>query len=123
MVLLSRNELTTIWFDGIKKTATQDDLEWLQKNAPSRWGHTETVETIDEFAMLHTTTLWKYHLSVLIQDVLSAKAKKSSPYRCLFKGLAVEHLSQIAKVLKIEIPKKINGRALTNLILKKLIPD
>ena len=116
MVRLLRNELGTIWFDGIKPKITQEDFKKLQQQAPGTWGRTEKI---DEFRMLNTSTLWKYDFSILIQDVLNIKAKKPLTYQ-FAEGLTVRHLFRVAEILEIEIPEKINGRQLTDLISKKL---
>ena len=121
MVRLLKDELCTIWwggpkYGGVRSKITEEDHKKLRQQAPGTWGETEQI---NEHKILNKGTLSKWDLSGLIQDVLNIKAGRPLTYE-FGEDLMVGHLRQIAELLEVEVPKKTNGRVLTNLILAKL---
>jgi hypothetical protein len=118
MVRIKKRNLGIIWFFGIKPLITEEDFKKLREQGPGTWGQ---AKKLDEFEILNIiSTLSKFDISCLIQDVLNIKAGRPIPSYQVVDGLSLKHLLEVAELLGVEIPKETKGRALTNLIIEKI---
>ncbi len=107
-------ELLTI-FDWLAAQITLRDKRWLNQNQPGFWRGKSIKNAID--AMRKSDT---FYLRTVIESLLDAKRREKASYYRPVTTLAVQDLLQIVQMLKIEIPDKISGPELRDLIIGKI---
>jgi hypothetical protein len=118
MVKIKKRDIKIIWFFGITPLITEEDFKKLREQGPGTWGQ---AKKLNEFKILNImNTLSKLDISCLIQDVLNIKAGRPIPSYQFAGGLSMKNLLEVAELLGVEIPKKISGQGLTNLIVEKI---
>jgi len=111
---LRRGELDTI-LDWLEPQITAKDKRWLNREWPGLWQRKSVGNATDEIRERDVT-----YLRLAIEGILDAKRGEKASYPRPVTTLAGEDLLQIAEMLKIEIPNKISGPELRDLIIGKI---
>lgn len=97
--VLVKQDLKLVWY-AVRKTLTDEDIDWLKKNRKGTWGDFEG------FCEPPTVSDWEireseggvYSLSFKIQDIMDAKADQREADHLYAGGLPKKYIIEICKL-------------------------